>query len=185
MKRCSYCGAEYPDGAVVCAVDQTSLDSLPSRTSFCRALRSPTGLAITSGLAAFLITTGIYSVVGRFSLHIYRTHHPASFAPPNAREAFIMYPLVGWLLMIGFVVLTFAACWMRCQRRWQAIAVALITLGILALPLYSPSFLSIVPALAIGIATDSSANYYIVAAVQICIGAWLLGWFSRKMPPHI
>jgi hypothetical protein len=26
MKKCSYCGAEYPDDATVCAVDQTSLD---------------------------------------------------------------------------------------------------------------------------------------------------------------
>jgi hypothetical protein len=27
MKKCSYCGAEYPDDTVVCAVDQTSLQS--------------------------------------------------------------------------------------------------------------------------------------------------------------
>ena len=26
MKTCSYCGAEYPDNAVVCASDQTPLD---------------------------------------------------------------------------------------------------------------------------------------------------------------
>jgi hypothetical protein len=29
MKKCSYCGAEYPDDAVMCAVDQTPLDSKP------------------------------------------------------------------------------------------------------------------------------------------------------------
>jgi hypothetical protein len=29
MKKCSYCGAEYPDDAVVCAIDHTALDSPP------------------------------------------------------------------------------------------------------------------------------------------------------------
>jgi hypothetical protein len=27
MKKCSYCGAEYPDDALVCAVDQTPFDA--------------------------------------------------------------------------------------------------------------------------------------------------------------
>ena len=29
MKKCSYCGAEHPDDAVVCAIDHTPLDSPP------------------------------------------------------------------------------------------------------------------------------------------------------------
>jgi hypothetical protein len=29
MKKCSYCGAEYSDDAVVCAIDHTPLNSLP------------------------------------------------------------------------------------------------------------------------------------------------------------
>jgi hypothetical protein len=168
----------------VCAVDQTSLDNFSSPPSSRRGLQSPIGLAITSGLAAFLITTGIYSAVGRVSLYIFHTHHPASFGPPNAHEVFIMYSFVGWPLMVAFAVFTFAVCWMRCQKRWQAIVVAVITLGILALPRCSPDFLSIIPAFAIGEAMDSSVGYFVVAVIQVCVGAWLLGWFSRRKPPN-
>jgi hypothetical protein len=136
-------------------------------------------------LAAILISTGIYCAVGRVSLYVFKSHHPASIVPPHARDAIIMYPSIGRLLMVGFAVFTFAVCWVRCQKRWQAIVVAIFALGIMALPLFSPGLLSIVPALAIGVATDSSAGYYIVAALQICVGVWLLGWFRRKKQPNM
>ncbi len=32
MKRCSYCGAEYPDDAVACAIDQTPFGDVPAHT---------------------------------------------------------------------------------------------------------------------------------------------------------
>jgi len=34
MKKCSYCGVEYPDDVVLCALDQTSLDNPPPSFSF-------------------------------------------------------------------------------------------------------------------------------------------------------
>lgn len=180
MKRCSYCGAEYPDDATVCELDQTSLDSPPPSPPSRRLAQTSIGLAITSGLAALLISTGIYIAVGRFSLHIFQIHHPDSIVPPNAREAIVMYPAIERLLMLGSAVFTFALCFIRCQRRWQALVAAVVTLCILALPRFSPRALQLVPALLFGVTMDSSAGYYIGSALQIGIGAWLLFWFSRR-----
>ena len=180
MKKCSYCGAEYPDDAVVCAVDQTSLDSPPPSPSSRRLSQTSIGVAITSSLAALLISTGIYCAVGRFSLHIFQIHHPDSIVPSYARDAIVMYPGIGRLLMLGFAVFTFALCFKRCQKRWQAFIAAVVTLGILALPRFLPGALSLVPAFMIGVTMNSSAGYYIGSAFQIGIGAWLLVWFSRR-----
>ena len=47
MKKCSYCGAEYPNDAVVCPVDQTSLDHpLPPLTIPWVAILSWFGLVV-------------------------------------------------------------------------------------------------------------------------------------------
>jgi len=183
MKKCSYCGAEYPDDAVVCVVDQTPFTA-ESPATFADAAswtpHSPLALALTSGLAAFLICTGIYCVVGRVSLQLFYIHHPDLVVPPYARDATIMYPSIGRLLMFGFVVFTFAICWMRCQKRWQAIVVSVIALGIMALTEFVPGFLWIVPGMVFGITTNFTLGYYIGSAFQLGVGAWLLGWFSRR-----
>jgi hypothetical protein len=56
MKKCSYCGAEYPDDAVMCAIDHTALDSpLPSASD-----EKQSGL----GIAAF----GMSIAIGCFML---------------------------------------------------------------------------------------------------------------------
>jgi hypothetical protein len=45
------------------------------------------------------------------------------------------------------------------------------------------SFMMVVPVVLIGVSINVSAGYYIVAALQIIVGAWLLGWFRWKMAP--
>jgi hypothetical protein len=183
MKPCDYCGRENDDAATHCRECATSFDKETPGTSvdFRRTLQSPVGLAVTSGLAALLISTGVYCAVGRYSLHLYHIHHPDSiFTPPNGHDAIIMYKSVERILMLGFAVFTFAVCFMRCQKRWKAFVVAVITLGILALPRFLPGSLSVVPAFVIGISMNSSTGFYIGSALQIGIGAWLLGWFSRR-----
>jgi len=34
MKRCSYCGNQYPEGTIICSIDHTSLDNPPPSLSF-------------------------------------------------------------------------------------------------------------------------------------------------------
>ncbi len=53
MKKCSYCGAEYPDDATVCATDQTPLDS-PSPEAL--SAKEPHSLL---GIASFCISLAV------------------------------------------------------------------------------------------------------------------------------
>jgi hypothetical protein len=50
MKKCSYCGAEYPDDAVMCAIDHTPLGSLSPSLE-----HKHSGI----GIASFVISTAV------------------------------------------------------------------------------------------------------------------------------
>ena len=187
MKKCPYCGAEYPDDATVCAIDQTPFEEETPRSSENprQFLQSPLGLAITTGLAILLINTGIYFAVGRVNLEIFKALHPDNGVPRSIREIIILSKPIRWLLMVGFVAFTFTTCWMRCRKKPQAIVVAIITLAVTALLLYSGTlFVFAVPAFLIGLTTNSSAGYFIGSAMQLAAGAWLLGWFGRPKAQH-
>jgi hypothetical protein len=182
MKKCPYCGAEYPDEATVCAIDQTPFEEEEPHTSesFRQFLQSSVGLAIITGLAILLINTGVYCAAGRAYLKIW--NHPDYVIPPPAHEIIGLSSFLRWVLMIGFIFFTFAVCRIRCGKQWQGILVSVITLGMTVLLLFSPIilFLLVLPAFFIGLTTDSSAGYYIGSAIQIIVGAWLLGWFRRR-----
>lgn len=177
MKKCPYCGAEYPDDATVCAIDQTPFEEKETPR-----MSEASRIAITTGLATFFINTGIYYAVGRINLNIFKLLHPDYVVPPYVHEIINMSTPVKWLLTVGFVVFTFIVCWMRCRKNRQAIVVAIIALALTTLLLYPSRFpiVFILPAFFIGFATDSSAGYYVGSTLQIIIGAWLLGWFGRR-----
>jgi hypothetical protein len=182
MKKCPYCGAEYPDEATVCAIDQTPFEEEAPQTSesFRRFLQSSAGLAITTGLAILLINTAVYCAIGRAYLTI--RNHPDYVIPPPAHEIIGLSSFLRWVLMIAFVIFTFTICHIRCGKQWLGTLVAVIALGMTALLLFSPIilFLLVLPAFFIGFATDSSSGYYIGSALQIIVGAWLLGWLGRR-----
>ena len=191
MKKCSYCGAEYPDDAVVCAVDQTPFTAEPPAT-FAEAANwtphSPLALALTSGLAAFLICTGVFFAVGRVMLDIWKMHHPVyAGMPANYHDiGTFIHPALTWTMFsLGTLLFTFFVCYNRCLTELHGIITTIVTLCIIALPTLVPilvpslaSFMMIVPVVQIGMGINISAVYYIVATLQIVVGAWLLNWFK-------
>jgi hypothetical protein len=197
MKKCPFCSAEYPDDAVVCAIDQTPFTSEPPAT-FADAAnwtpQSPFALALTSGLAAFLICTGIFFAIGRVMFDIWRMHHSVDAGmPANFHDigTFIHPAITYTTFSLGTLLFTFFICYNRCQTELHGIITTIVTLCIIALltlgPMLVPSmssFMMVVPVVLIGISINVSAGYYIVAALQIVVGAWLLGWFRRKKPPN-
>jgi magnesium-transporting ATPase (P-type) len=196
MKKCSYCGAEYPDDAVVCVVDQTPFTAESPATfadAASRTPHSPLALALTSGLAAFLICTGIFFAVGRVMLDIWRMHHPVGASiPANYHDiGLFIHPAITWTIFsLGTLLFTFFICYNRCQTELHGIITTMVTLCIIALltlvPMLVPSlsfFEAVVPVVLIGMSVNISAGYYIVATLQIVVGAWLLNWFRWEKAP--
>ena len=95
MKRCSYCGAEYPDDAVVCSVDRTSLDS-PPRLSF-----RWSSLLIFGAWVCLLLGIYIAGVV----VVIFATDHIQTYSTADAFafSAFIVYPFVAFVPFFALV----------------------------------------------------------------------------------
>jgi hypothetical protein len=68
MKKCSYCGAEYPDEATACAIDATPLDTpkdAPQNPAEAQSTSTP--LKFQSIWIPYMIFCSIMSVVGIFS----------------------------------------------------------------------------------------------------------------------
>jgi hypothetical protein len=190
MRKCSYCGAEYPDDAVVCAVDQTPLVIEP-RGKIDDAARSPFGLAITGGLASLLICTAIYFTIGRIMRDIVRMRGGDLGVPASYDVTDFIHPAITWSLFgIGALCFTFFVCYHRCLKESHGVITAIVSFAIIVSLTFGPMFAAslfnftrLVPAVLIGMSTGSSAGYYIGAVLQVAVGVWLLAWF-RRTPPN-
>lgn len=182
MKKCPYCGTEYPDDTAVCAIDQTPFEqeTLQSREILNRTLQSATGRAITTGLAIFFMNTGIYCLAGRLDLEISKIFHHSYVLPLGAKEIIEMSVFVKWLLIVGFAFFTFGVCSARSGKVWQGIMIAMITYAITLL-FMSPGMplVILVPAFLFGFITNSSVGYFFGSALQFVAGAFLLGWMGQ------
>jgi hypothetical protein len=131
MKKCSYCGAEYPDNATACVIDQTSLEKT-SLESF--ALRFPTfaffseykipvSLIILSYLffiPSSMCFVGMVIAVGLFLL-------PGNSQNGWAISAFII------CVAVGIFFLRLSRGLRRCSRGWRTCALIFIWWGFIGL----------------------------------------------------
>ena len=192
MKACSYCGRENDDAVLQCIECGTSFSTEPSGTLADVARwspRSPLELALTSGVAAVLISTGIYFTIGRLTRDIFRMFYTADTGMPVGYDVVMFFraSITQPLLSIGATTFTLIVCCRRCQSRAQGVSTAIAAVGVFALLQYGPMLLPglfyllwFLPVIFLGLGTGHSAGYYVGAALQVLAGAWLLGWFGTR-----
>jgi hypothetical protein len=97
MKKCPYCGAEYPDDVVMCAIDHTPLMSpneLPSLLE-----KSPTPNRFTRFVAVFSILTPLIAIFSYIILFEYLKFHGHRHFP----LAFVISLFALLLTIVGFI----------------------------------------------------------------------------------
>jgi hypothetical protein len=203
MKPCGYCGRENDDTTMYCMECGTPFTTeVPGKFAdlWHWTPQSPLGLAFTSGLAALLISTGVF-YGGSKVMGDWRMHHAGDTVTPVMYDLTASSPtgiplhFITWysyvsLISLGALIFTFFVCYNRCQKKSHGIITAILAFGIIGLltfmPMFVPrliSFFWLVPVLNV-VVLLGSVGFYIGAALQIFAGAWLLGWFRRQKPAN-
>lgn len=112
MKKCSYCGKEYPDDAVACILDRSPLvffqpksSAAPSnppkkhRPITTQSALSIGGFAVLAGLAGFGLT---WLVVGFWAIHIYKNIDDQFVFAAKSMPMLIAGGIIGFI--VGLVV---------------------------------------------------------------------------------
>jgi hypothetical protein len=120
MKKCSYCGAEYPDDAVVCAFDKTSLDNPPPSLSF-RWSAFPWTLLLSWGGLVFSIFVNVSIVHG--CLPLFFTHH--NLGPGMIFWFISLFSTAGLTFFIGIPCAILAIKKGRRRVGWLGVVLAL------------------------------------------------------------
>jgi hypothetical protein len=117
MKKCSYCGTEYPDELVVCPVDQTPFDKHYQPIVETESKTRPVKREIPAGLSAIsylFFTTGVLILVW---------------------NVFIMYlgAPIQLDILIGILAIFISQGLRRCSRGWRICALVVIWWGFVGL----------------------------------------------------
>jgi hypothetical protein len=135
MKRCSYCGAEYPDDATECAIDKTPFGDVPSVAS------APTSFK----LPRFAIFSE-YEIPVSLAIVSYLFFLPGGICLGFVASAILFFVLAGGFPGSGIILLSclvgtaygiFCLCLSRglrrCSRGWRTCALVLIWWGFIAM----------------------------------------------------
>jgi hypothetical protein len=115
MKKCSYCGAEYPDDVIVCALDQTALDNpAPSPT-----ISWPAVFA-WGGLIVGIMGT---SSVALISYPIFRIHQ--DIGPGTMLWLAVVFITAIWTFLIGLPCAIIGIVKRRRLVGWLGVAFAI------------------------------------------------------------
>lgn len=116
MKRCSYCGTEYPDEATVCAIDQTPFEEprLVEAPPVANKIRRQMPMLL-SIVTCYLFASGIFQIGWCVMLGRYIGNTP----PLN--------------IAYGILILFVSRGLRRCSRRWYICALIVVGLVILGI----------------------------------------------------
>jgi len=110
MKKCSYCGAEYPDGTIVCSVDQTPLDKNNLATNPVVATAIKCKIPIRLSIVSYCFFASGISYLGFLALSAYL-------------GKFLLLNLI-----IGVLNLFVSRGLRRCSNRWRIFTLVYILL---------------------------------------------------------
>jgi hypothetical protein len=169
MKKCSYCGAEYPDDATACAIDQTPFDNsplaaeLPEASAFKRKNPSPSPIQIGHGwlgIVSICFLASSFSNLASFISLEYIGYQDEYFLERD--------------LVVGVLCLFIFKGLRRHSDVWRICALALICFTIvedclrISYSFRHPAFISMSP-----------THYYITRGFNILIQLWFFRILTR------
>jgi hypothetical protein len=136
MKRCSYCGTEYPDDATECAIDKTPFVEVQSepfhfkRPTFAifSEHQIPVSLAIVSYL--FFLPAGIFFGLVAFTIFMLIVAESLAGGIPGS-GIILLLCLAG--IAVGIFYLCLSRGLRRCSRGWRTCALVLTWWGFILL----------------------------------------------------
>ena len=183
MKRCSYCGRESEESSMSCrecgtelCIHQPSTGDEDSNSP----LSSNALVTLKSIIGVVLISTGVYFTTSRVFFDLQELTNGGPIGKLGIYAVGILFLPFWFILAVGSFIFTLVIFCRLTEGRFYALIGAIVSLAILALFFFRPRFGIFLPASLMGKATGLSIVGHFGSALQLTMGAWLLGWFARS-----